>query len=34
MALACFRAPRRGNAAQAKKGETKAEEGLGLIVGR
>jgi hypothetical protein len=34
MALACFKAPRRGNAAQAKKGEKQAEEGVGLIVGR
>lgn len=34
MALACFKAPRRGNTASAKKGEKKAEEGIGLIVGR
>jgi hypothetical protein len=34
MAQACFKAPRGGHAAQAKKGEKKAEEGLGLIVGR
>ena len=34
MALACFKAPRRGGSAQVKKGEKQAEEGVGLIVGR
>ncbi len=34
MALACFKTPRSGKTAPAKKGEKKAEEGVGLIVGR
>jgi hypothetical protein len=34
MALACFTTPRGISAAPAKKGEKKAEEGVGLIVGQ
>jgi hypothetical protein len=34
MALACFKTPRGNSAASAKKGDKKAEEGVGLIVGR